>query len=267
MKANLGSLEARLLASAQLRGVQVVRAPEVAKTLRIDALQARRLLGRLSRRRAIARVCPGVYLLPKRLPLGGMWSPDEALALATLMAERGARYQVTGPNAFNRYGFDEQMPNRLYVYNDKLSGEREIGSIRLTLIEVDAKRLGDTELLQNEAGVEIPYSSRTRALVDAVYDWSRFHGLPRGFAWIRRELATDRIEASALVACTLRYGDVSTLRRMGALLEREGVAEKLIRKLEAHLMATKSTIPFVPNAPKRGAMLRRWGIVWNERDG
>src|ERR1035441_1039719 len=55
----------------------------------------------------IARVWRGVYLVPPRLPLGGKWSPGEFLALDTLMATVGAKYQVCGPNAFNRYGFDE----------------------------------------------------------------------------------------------------------------------------------------------------------------
>ncbi|TDI38256.1 MAG: hypothetical protein E2P02_21005 [Acidobacteria bacterium] len=29
-------------------------------------------------------------------------------------------------NAFNRYGFDEQMPNRIYAYNNRISGDRSI---------------------------------------------------------------------------------------------------------------------------------------------
>lgn len=266
MKTSLGTLESRLLTYSQLRGTQVARSRDLPRALKVGPAQVRDLLNRLTDAGVITRVCRGTYLLPKRLPLGGAWRPDEALALSTLMAERGARYQVTGPNAFNRFGFDEQVPNRVYAYNDKISGERLIGTVRLTLIEVDSKRLGDTSDFESDEGIKLPYSSRVRALVDAVYDWSRFNGLPRGYDWIRRELKAGRVSAKKLVECALRFGDVSTLRRIGAVLEREGVEAKLVRKLETRLGGTSATIPLVPSQPKRGSVDRRWGLVWNERD-
>jgi len=114
-------------------------------------------------------------------------------------------------------------------------------------------------------GEKAVYSSRTRTLVDVVYDWARFNGIPRGYVWIRRELKSKRVNPEALVKCTLRYGDVGTIRRIGALLEREGVAETLLRKLERALKPTSSMIPWIPTQPKRGTINRRWGVVLNEQ--
>lgn len=107
------------------------------------------------------------------------------------------------------------------------------------------------------------YSSRARSLVDAVYDSSRFGSLLRGYRWIRAELEAKRVKAIDLVDLTLRYGDKGTIRRIGALLEREGVAETLLRKLERVLPATSSPIPWIPRRVKRGPVGRRWGVVWN----
>ncbi len=56
----------------------------------------------------------GLYLVPDYLPPGGEWTPDEASALNALMKETGGRYQICGLNAFNRYGYDEQVPARVY---------------------------------------------------------------------------------------------------------------------------------------------------------
>jgi len=69
-----------------------------------------------------------------------------------------------------------------------------------------------------------------------------------------------------LVKCTLRYGDTGTIRRMGALLESEGVDAALLRKLERALKPTSSTIPWIPSRPKRGTLNRRWGLVMNGSD-
>jgi predicted transcriptional regulator of viral defense system len=266
VKRNIGRLEAQVLAYTQMRKLRAIRTGELREPLNFNARQERKVLSRLSRAGMIARVWRGVYLVPPRLPLGGKWSPGEFLALDTLMATLGGRFQVCGPNAFNRYGFDEQIPNRLYAYNNRLSGERRVGSATLMLIKVADDRLGDTDTFETPDGLTAVYASRARSLLDAVYDWSRFNGVPRGYEWIRRELKAKRVTAAELVRCTLRYGDTGTIRRMGVLLEREGVGSLLLRKLARALTPTTSPIPWLPRASKRGPVNRRWGVVENDRN-
>ena len=254
-----------MLAYLQMRRRRTVQTGELTGPLQLSRDQERELFRRLARGGLIARVRPGLYLVPAQLPLGGSWSPDEALALNTLMEDRRGRYQICGPNAFNRYGFDEQIPNRLYVYNNRLSGERAIGAVVLTLIKVADKRLGAVEKVRTAEGLTLVYASRVRTLVDAVYDWSRFDTLPRAYGWIMGELAANRVQAAELVTVTLRYGDTGTIRRMGALLEREGVDDAQLRKLEQVLKPTSSLIPWITTRPKRGTVNRRWGVVINDQ--
>lgn len=265
MTKGLGQLEMRLLAYIQLRGLRTVRVGELREPLHLTGIQELKLLSRMEKAGLIARVYRGLYLVPPRLPVGGKWSPDEALALNALMADRHGRYQICGPNAFNRYGFDEQIPTRVYAYNNRLSGERQIGTVALTLIKVADKRLDDTEKVRMPNGQIAVYASRTRTLMDAVYDWSRFNSLPRGYEWIRRELKARRVTAAGLVKTTLRYGDMGTIRRMGVLLAREEVDDALLRKLERALKPTTSLIPWIPTRPKRGKVSRRWRVVVNEQ--
>ncbi len=263
MPALLGELEMQLLAYAQMRRKQVLRSEEVSQALGVSATQTRELLSRLARRRLIARVRRGLYLLPKHIPPGGCWTPGEFLALATLMEDRNATYQICGLAAFHRYGWVDQVPNRLDVYNSAISGRRTIGSVSLQLIKVDAGRLGDTETISTPDSVDAVYSSRARSLVDAVYDWSRFGSLPRAYDWIRVELAADPAIARQIVSAVFKYGNTGTLRRLGKLLESEGVSDRLLRKLEKALPATTALIPWCPTRPKHGAIDRRWGVVFN----
>jgi predicted transcriptional regulator of viral defense system len=262
----LGPLEAQLFAYCQMRRLQILRTGDLTGPLRISPKQERELYSRLTRSGLIAQVQRGLYLIPPRLPLGGKWSPDEILALNTLMEDQGGRYQICGPNAFNRYGFDEQVPTRLYAYNNRLSQERMIGSVALSLIKVADNRLGSVEKIKTAEGLTAVYSSRTRSLVDAVYDWSRFNSLPRAYEWIRQELQTQRVDPGDLTNDTLRYGDIGTIRRMGALLERESIKESLLVKLERAVSPSTSLIPWIPSKPKRGTSNRRWGVVINDND-
>lgn len=254
-----------MFAYLQMRGRRTVRTGDLTGPLGLAPEQERKLLSRMARGGLIARVRRGLYLVPSRLPLGGSWSPDSALALATLLEDRRGQYQICGPNAFSRYGFDSQVPTRVYAYNSRISGERRIGAVELTLIKVADDRLGDIERVATAEGPDAVYCSRVRTLVDAVYDWSRFGGLPRGFDWIRDELATGRVGAAELVRVTLRYGDVGTIRRTAALLDREGADTRLLSRLERALKPSSSLIPWIPTRPKRGRADRRWGVVWNDR--
>ena len=265
MSTALGDLETQLFAYVQLRRLGSVRTGQLTGPLGITPAQERELLSRLMRRGLIARVRRGLYLVPPRLPPGGKWSPGEFAAMAALIDDRQGRYQVCGPNAFYRYGWDDQVPNRIYAYNNRLSGERRIGSVALVLIKVTDRRLGETEVFQTPDGVEAVYSSRTRTLVDAIYDWSRFGSLPRAYTWIRAELAEDQKAAARLVKVALQFGNVSTLRRLGKLLDSEGVKPSLLRQLEAEIPASSALIPWVPTYPKRGTVDRRWGVVFNDR--
>jgi len=265
MRRGLGQIETMFFAYVQMRGRSIVRAGELTDALRLSAVQERKLLSRLAKAGLIVRVWRGLYLVPLKLPLGGKWSPTEGLALNTLMEDQEGHYQICGPNAFSRYGFDEQVPTRVYAYNNRLSGDRAIGSLALTLIKIADVRLGGTEIVKTADGQKMVYSSRVRTLVDAVYDWARFNSLPRGYEWIRKELAEGRVEAVDFVKTTLRYGDTGTIRRIGALLEREGADETLLRKLNRALKPSTSLIPWIPTYPKLGTVDRRWGVIFNEQ--
>ena len=263
MKRGLGEIERQLFAYMQMRGQVILRTGDLAKPLGLTAARERNLLSRLARAGWIVRVRRGLYLVPRRLPLGGKWSPSEILTLNTVMEDVGGRYQICGPNTFNRYGFDEQVPMRVYAYNNRISGERSIGSVRLTLIKVADARLGGTEDVMTSEELVAVYASRARTLVDAVYDWSRFDSLPRGYSWMRRELVKKRVTPAEVVDMTLRYGDVGTIRRVGVLLERAAVDMSLLRKLERKLPKSSGLIPWIPTMPKRGTINRRWGVVVN----
>jgi predicted transcriptional regulator of viral defense system len=264
MKGKLGRLESQLLAYAQMRKTRTLASGELTGPLRLTEKQERELFSRMARGGLIARVRQGLYLIPPRLPLGGAWTPHEAEALNVLMQDARGRYQICGPNAFNLYGFDDQMPVLVYAYNNRISGRRKIGAVELTLIKVADSRLGDTTTVSADEGEPAIYSSRARTLVDAVYDWSRFNGIPRGYEWIRSELKAGRVSAAELIACTLRYGDTGTIRRIGVVLEREGVQGPLLRKLDRALKPTSGPIPWIPTRPKRGPSNRRWGVVIND---
>jgi predicted transcriptional regulator of viral defense system len=197
------------------------------------------------------------------LPLGGIWTPDEATAINALMADRNARYQITGPKAFSRYGYSEQLPSLTTIYNDAISGVRRVGSVAMKLIKVARDRLGGVEKVRTPSGETLVYSSRARTLVDAVYEWSQFDSLPEAYDWIRNDLDAGRVTADELARAAVLYGNVGTIRRLGVILERLDASNASLSRLTRALTTTTAKIPLVPTRPARGPISKTWGVVIN----
>jgi len=119
------------------------------------------------------------------------------------------------------------------------------------LIKVADKRLGDTAEIEMADGEKAVYASRVRSLVAAVYDWSRFNGIPRGYEWIRQELKTKRVTAADLAKCTLRYGDTGAIRRMARCWSAKVWPPRCCGSWSRR-WRTSGLIPSIPNRPKPG---------------
>ena len=258
----LGNLSVSFFAYVQLKNLEVVRTGEIAPVLGITGAQERDLFRRLSNSGWIVRLKRGVYIVPSRIPAGGKYSPGTALILEKLMEEEKGKYQVCGPTAFNFYGLDDQIPSVTYLYNNRISAKRSIGSLAFQFIKVADNRLGAVNAVRTRDS-EIIYSSKARTLMDAVYDWSRFNSLPRGYDWVGRETKNDFKLATELCEATIKYGNMATTRRIGFLFDRIAPNSKLTNRLKCQLSTSSALIPWVPGRSTKGTINRKWGIIVN----
>jgi predicted transcriptional regulator of viral defense system len=259
----LGSLSSRFFAYVQLKKMDMVRTGEIAPILDISASQERDLFRRLSDSGWILRLKRGVYLVPLRIPAGGKFSPGAALILQKLMEERKGRYQICGPSAFNFYGLDDQVPSVTYLYNNRISGKRSIGSLAFQFIKVADERIGAINAVRTREDMEMIYSSKGRTLMDAVYDWSRFNSLPRGYEWIKEEIKNEPKLTPELIEVAAKYGNMATIRRIGYLLDTLVQNSRMINRLQRQLSTSSSLIPWIPGRSAKGAINRKWGIIFN----
>ena len=262
-KVKLGSLEMQLLSYAQMRKMDILRLGELAPVLGITLKQERELFSRLSRTGMIIRLTKGIYLAPPQIPAGGRWTVSSYYLLARLMEVLEGRYQISGPSAFQFYGFDNQVPNRIFVYNDQLFGEKEVGGTQFVFIKTAAQRLDAAKGMKTPEGVEACMVTESRALVDAVYDWSRYNTLPRAYRWIAAALEKKSVLADRLIADTIKYGNKGTIKRIGYLLAQLGIPEDRLQKMKLLLGPNRSLIPWIPNEPAKGSINREWGLIIN----
>jgi len=99
--------------------------------------------------------------------------------------------------------------------------------------------------------------------MDAVYDWSRFNSLPRGYDWIQQEIEFDPNLISELVDATAQYGNQATVRRIGYLLDTLAQLPRIIKRLQRQLSDSKALIPWIPGKSTKGTVNRKWGVIVN----
>ena len=253
----------QLLAYAQLRKKEFISSGEIAAALAINAEQEWKLLNRMATSGLIIRLKRGAYLVPSHMPAGGRWTVSGYYILSRLMEVLKGRYQISGPSAFNFHGFDDQIPNRIYVYNDRIFGEKEIGGTDFVFIKTNIKRLGSTKNLKTPDGIDAVMVTKTRALVDAVYDWSRYNTLPRAYGWIAETLKKDQAIAEKLIGDALKYGNKGTVKRIGYWLAQLGVSDDRLSKMKRQPGSAKSLIPWIPGQEVKGSVNKEWGLIVN----
>jgi predicted transcriptional regulator of viral defense system len=261
--ASLGPLGMRLFALLQEQELDMFNTGEVSKILGITPEKERDLLRRLSRGGWLVRLKRGSYLVPLNPHFDGPWKPHPYLILKKLMEIYNSKYQITGPQAFMFHGLKTDPASEIALYNHCISRKKTIQGHHFVFIKIAEDRLGGTCSVQVEGDLEIPFSGLARTLLDAVYDWNRFHSLPRAYNWIRSCITENPELDEELSEMIIRFGNQASLRRIGYLLEQLHTHSYVIDRLRKKLSSSNALIPWVPKKPARGKIDRRWGLILN----
>lgn len=261
----MGPLEVRFFTWAQSKKRREVKTGDLVGALKLNSKQEADLLYNLSRRGLILKLWRGFYLVPERLPAGGKWTPSPYLIINRYMNEFGAEYQISGPVVFNSYGYSTQMSSEFLIFNDKVSKKVEIMQYRFVFAKVDTSRLGSTKHFQphgeDDNAIAI-FSSQARMLLDAVMDHKRFGTLPDAYEWIFRAITEKKVSVSEIVEVVCKYGNTSSKKRIGWVLDKISPKNKKLKQLFAEIPKTKFLVPLMPDNFD-GSINQKWGVIEN----
>ncbi len=259
----IGELELKLLAYMQLTNSKIIKTGDMVNVLGITQQRENNLLSNLNKKGIVLRITTGYYLIPDRISPTSNAIIDGMEILVYLMKYYDARYMISGPTAIYYYGYTTQISNRIYVYNDKIYGDKQIGGSSFVFMKTSAKRLKGAEIIKVTNGIKVPYASKARLLIDCIYDWNRYNTIPKVFNWIRNEIEKDQEITAKLVSNAIRYGNKIVQRRLGYLLETINMDEELIEKLQNKIKSSKTLKPLIPNTDLKGCVNKKWGLIIN----
>ncbi|MES2614722.1 MAG: hypothetical protein V4591_04835 [Bdellovibrionota bacterium] len=246
---------------AQNKSSVLMTQEEVTKNLNLQPQQVFRLFSRLLAQGRIQQLQRGLYMLPGRLPPGKQWKPSAYEALIAYMKYLKSYWQITGLAAFALHGFSTQVPQKIFVYNDTISGEKELAENQFYFIKVYKSRLGNVKKVNLlEKNQCIFFSSYYRTIFDAILECSRFGTLPEAFTWLASILPNKKALEEIIYCCT-HYGNITTTARIGYFLEKIGYN---VAPLYKYFQSTnsKAQILFIPGQ-KIGQINKKWNIIEN----
>jgi len=236
------------------------------KSLGLTAQQEARLFAFMSKKRLIVKVKRGLYLVPKTIPAGGVYTPSPYLVVDTLMKDlKATRYQISGLTVFNSYGLDTQIANQLDIYNNKLSGLKIIAGQKYRFMKVSSDRLGFTQnfrVKEREADLVVQYSSPARAIFDAIYDFEKYGTMPKAYGWLKERIS-DKKFMKEFLAVLLMLANVAAMKRVGYVLEGAGCSQSVLFAIQQKIPANRVFVPLDPTKKVRGKINTKWGVILN----
>lgn len=256
------TLISQFFAYAQMREKEIFYLGDLHSAWGITLKQEKNLLNRLVKNKTIIKLKRGIYLAPQKFPPGGMWQPGSLYLISVFMEIMKAKYYIGGLYAFNYYGLSEQVPSVITIYNNKLSIKKKLGTLSIRLIKVPQSRIDDSIDIKLKENRNAKIASLCKTILDAVMDWHQFGTLPQAFEWIKKYLNEKNI-IRELVKTTIKYGNISSKRRIGYFIYRETQSTNLIKPLLESLPITKNWVRLNPEASSKGKTDKTWRIIDN----
>lgn len=252
----------QLFAYTQMCEKELFYLGEFQAALGISAKQEIDLLSRLVKRKTIIRLKRGIYLVPRKIPPGGMWQPDSLYLISLYMEVIKANYYIGGLYSFNYYGLSEQIPSQITIYNDKKSQKKKIGTLSIQLIKVPTDQIGDYATIKLKDNREVNIANLSRTILDAVMYGKRFGTESIALEWIKKYI-DDKGFIQQLIKSTIKYGNISTKKRIGYVLD---LTTRYASSLEPLLKSTsikKNWVLLDPQGGNRGSTNKKWRIINN----
>lgn len=263
IRSTAGTELARMLAETGDRIFTVERAMALATHLGISPGYVRQALHHLAKAGWVVRLRRGTYALSGAVPGN---PPLHEFEIAMALVQPAA---ISHWSALSFHGLTEQTPRHVFVLTSSRTvprprGQRKlaepgysVGNTVYRIVQVKPERFfGIEEVWVEEARIKITDPERT--LVDGLTAPGYFGDISEVLHAF--EIRKPKLDLERIIGYALKL-DAATVKRLGWILERQGVNPSRIKALRA--VPIKGYRVLDPTGPRRGPCDSRWMIQEN----
>lgn len=222
---------------------------------------ARSVASSLAKKGLLQRVSKGVYRVQ---PLGAVANPRVRSSIAAAaLAAGGMPYYIGGRTAASLHRLTTQRYTAVIdLYTPKRIRPRQLGSAALVIHPVAPAMLefGTKRMIIDDVAVTV--SDPERTFIDLLDRTVHLLGFAQTRNILHHNLGT-KLNTKRLVTYARRWPKSSTARRLGVLLELEGVDERVLAPLSKSLRASRSDAVLEPGGARRGSIHPRFRVIMN----
>ena len=130
-------------------------------------------------------------------------------------------YYIGLYNAFNLYGFTEQVPNKLFVFNTRYSVDKNILHYRYKFFKIKKDKLFGIF-----RGYKYPYSDKERTIID-VLEYPEYLG---GLSEVMDRIKEVNYNKSRLIDYAIKYNSIKIIKLVGLLTNSNKLLSLLKKK-------------------------------------
>jgi predicted transcriptional regulator of viral defense system len=236
---------------------------------RITTAEAKKIVGKsapkvvasMVHKGALDRVGRGVYVVRPLRAVGRPWSVSAFSSIAQALS--GKNYYVGGLAALTLHRLTtQQHASTIDVFLAGRMAPQVLANAKVRFHNVPTSKLETGIESVSIEQVPVSVSNPERTLVDALNYPSAFGGIAQGVRAV--ESGLPKVDPDRLVTYALKLLAMSSLQRLGVLMDRQGAPESQLARLEGEVRNTKNVPALIPG-PRRGRLNPRWHISENDR--
>lgn len=256
MAIQLGPKETEVVARLSYEKTTVITKEQLEKLFGKSVL-VRQIIYQLKKKGILKPITKGVYYYsPLEAGPAGV-RINEFLIPPILFPKNN--YYVGYSNMYNYYGFTDQIFQTFYVLNTSRQSERAICGIPFKLIKISPKRMYGLKNIKI-SGSQIIVSDRERTLVDLIYFPDSIGGFKKAFTILKREASSGKTDIKKLIKYAKSFPAISTRKRIGYILDRSDVPEKILAPIRKSVENT-SLITLYGSKSRKGTIDNKWKVI------
>jgi len=255
----LGPKETGVIARLSYEKVSLFTKEQFDKWFAFNEALRKQIIFRLKKKGILTTIKRGVYFYSP-LETGPAGSNINEFLIPPVFFPM-SNYYIGYSTMYNYYGFTDQLFQVMYILNTSSQREKTIGNMQFKMVKLSTKRMYGLEKIKIK-DTEVIVSDRERTLIDLIYFPEPVGGIRRAFEILKEQVKEKKIDTAKLMRYTLKFPDISTIKRIAFILEKAGLSDN---KLLLLLKAAKKTslINLYPSKSRKGKINKKWMVIEN----
>ncbi len=196
----------RILSILEYKKIEIIEREELISLIKkyTDVKDILDLIEKLQQKKRLVSIKRGVYIIVPFSVVDKKWSLDEYRIIDYLLKQD---YYLGLFNAFNLYGFTEQIPNKLFIFNTKYSFDKEILHYKFKFFKIKKDKLFG--IIRNK----YPYSDKERTIID-VLDYPEYLG---GLSEVLDKIKNVGYNKNKLIDYSVKYNSIKIIKLVGMM--------------------------------------------------